>query len=151
MGVFLKTLFYFIESSLLATAGPGLLGVKLKGKSVLLIGFLHSLSVWGLRTLYQALKIPFGSHTLVLAFLMCLLLWQIARLPFFEALGGTAISFTLLLVSEPLVLIPLVRYLNLTFELVQNNPLLFFPIALAGDSLLLLAVIIGYFRKNKAD
>lgn len=150
MNAFIKVLFYFIESTLLATAGPGLLGMRPKTGKFLLVGFLHGLSVWGVRTLYDLLEIPFGSHTIILALLLFLFLWQLAKLPVFVALCGTAISFTLLLISEPLILVPLVGYLHLTFDQIMQNSLLFFPIALTGDILLILAVIIGLFLKNKA-
>ncbi|MFZ3172432.1 MAG: hypothetical protein WA118_10665 [Carboxydocellales bacterium] len=150
MDGFLMVLFYFIESSLLVAAGPGLLGMRPRIGQILLVGLVHGLAVWGVRTLYQVLKIPFGSHTLILAIILFLCLWQLAKLPIFVAISGAAISVTLLLISEPLILIPFVGYLNLTFEQIMKNFLLFFPIALVGDSLLILAVILGFFLKKRA-
>ncbi len=143
----LRALFFIFEGSLLAIVGAKVMGEQLGRKSILLISLIYGVSVLGIRSLYQFLKIPFGSHTLILALLMLLLLWQMGKLPLPTATYSTLISFILLFVGEPLVALPLIKYFHLSFDKIMIDIFWFYVIGLASNSLLILTSLLYWLRR----
>ena len=137
----MRLLYALVEGVLFAGAGPGLLGDKLKGKTLFTTGLLLGLIAMGVRLVYDYFQITVISHTYVLMVVIAVVFWQVSKLKFFKAVVATVLSTTLLLVSEVLFLFPVMQYWGLTLELVLFEPLLFILAAILSLLCLLIALM----------
>lgn len=140
----MRLLYALVEGVLLAGAGPGLLGDKLKGKTLFTTGLLLGLITMGVRLVYDYFQITIISHTYVLMLVIALVFWQVSKLKFFKAVVAAVLSTTLLLVSEVLFLFPVMQYWGLTVELVLYEPLLFIVAAILSLLCLIVALLVVY-------
>jgi len=105
-------------------AGCYFFNVSVRKKQVLLAMILQSLAIWIVRSIYALKQIPYGSHTLILALIFCLVIYFVMRVNMLYSLAITSFSFSLIMLGGGLVGIG-VRWLGQSIEYVLNNTWLY--------------------------
>lgn len=135
-------LFYWVEAAFIAYAGMGLLGIKTDTRKVIKIGILHGLAVFVIRALYKIFGIPFGTHTLILVFVMAFLISRFILLPFGISLTASLLGIVTLLLGESLLMPFFFKMLQMPVEDIWANPWTHVMAGYVGDSLLIFVVLI---------
>lgn len=118
----LRVLFFFyaIQSLLMTVACCRFFSVKFNKHQILLVTLSYGISIWLVRGLYALFHIPYGSHSLILAFIFCMLLLVITKQNLIYCLGMTCFSFSLVFLGGGLVGIGL-NLTGLTEEHIFKN------------------------------
>lgn len=119
----LRVLFFsdLLQSSLTTFSGLALVGVRLKLREVLAVGIPLGLYLYLERALMFTFQYSPSNHILLGALGLILAGWIILRLPIVTTVTATAISYIIILSSEPLFLMPMVNYLKIDLKLLQAN------------------------------
>lgn len=135
-------LFYWVEGSLIAYTGLSLLGIKLNMKKVITIGLIHGLMIFLVRGSYKTLGIPFGTHTLILLFIIVFLFVKIGRVRPGVAVNAALLGIVLLVLGEAVTMPFFYKAMNMPVEEIWMNPWTHIMAGYAGNSLIILMAII---------
>ncbi len=135
-------LFYWVEACFIAYAGIGLLGVKTETRNIIKIGILHGLAVFLVRGFYKSFGIPFGTHTLVLVFVMAYLISKFTFLPGGISLTASLLGIVTLILGESLLMPLFYKLLAMPVEQIWANPWTHVLAGYVGDALLIFVVLL---------
>lgn len=133
---------HIVESLLLAAVGLRLFDQRVTYGKLLLIGVIHGLIVWLVRGFYKYYGIALGSHTVVVAIFLFLLLKLLAEVSWSIALGATLVSFCLVSFGG---MIPgvIIKYFDLNIQVIFSNPWWHVLVGLTETSFLILALLLN--------
>ncbi|TCO74378.1 hypothetical protein [Marinisporobacter balticus] len=147
MQILEKIIVYFIECFLMVGAGLGLIGIRPKVKTMLLISIIQALLVYNIRILYIKNNIPFGTHTLLLLISFIILLKFIGKQRSLDSIIATLISFLLIMWGDGVFLFPLLRLLKLNPQTLMCKHGGLLLAGLLANLLLIITFFIGYILK----
>lgn len=107
-----KLLAYGLEGFLMAGAGLGIIGTRLKLRKMLIIASIYALAIYAVRTFYILNGIPFGTHLFILQAVYIVLLKFVGKQHILDSLVATFVSFLLILWGEGTFLIPLIEVIK---------------------------------------
>ncbi|MFX0547968.1 hypothetical protein ACOAKC_01410 [Hathewaya histolytica] len=133
----IKAFSHIIQSFLMVAVGYSIIGIKLDRRKIIGVTILNSICIMGVRSLYNKFNIPYGTHTIVLAIIYTLICKLITKENLINSLISTLISFSLIVVQELIVLLPIVYIFKVDIDkLISNNNFMFILITFIGNSLL---------------
>lgn len=147
MEILEELLFYFIESFLMAGAGLGVIGIRLKFKNMILITIIHGLLIYGIRSFYIKSNIPFGTHTIILFICFIMELKFVGKQRVRDSIIAALINFLLIMWGDGVFLFPLLKLVKLDFNALMCKPGGIVLAGLLADTLLIIAFFIGYIFK----
>lgn len=128
-------------------AGLGVLGIRLKFRTMIGIASIYGLLVYGIRQFYIINKIPFGTHTYILIICFMLLLILLGKQRFFSSLVASLVSLFLLTIGDGIILLPLLNYLKINPVVIVTKPGGLLLAGLISNILLITTYIITYISK----
>lgn len=141
---------HFTHAFLMFVAPLSFLGYKSTIKQKVLFTLLYGLGVTFSRGIYDFFPLPFGIHTPLLIILSVILFKNILKdFSFQNSIFVSLIMFTVLLINDSLIVLPLMKLFHLTINSMGDRNFLVFLISIVlSDFTLILTYIVGYF-KNK--
>lgn len=138
-------LYYLVESSFLAYTGLRLLGVRINFKQVISVGIIHASAVFIVRGLYTIFGLTFGTHTLILLFVMALLLNKIGRVRWGVAFTAALIGMMLITLGDMVTMPFFYQIIKIPVEEVWANPWTHILAGYVSDSILILMALAATF------
>ena len=147
-----KLLAYCLEGFLMAGAGLGIIGTRLKLSKMLIIAFTYALVIHAVRTFYISNGIPFGTHIFILYAAYASLLKFVGKQDILDSLVATSISILLILWGEGTFLIPLIEIVKFDPTSIGVRFGATLIAVILTDIPLIIAFVIGYvFKFNLID
>jgi hypothetical protein len=135
-----------IQALLMILAGCYFFDINTRKEQVLLATILQSFAIRIVRGIYVLYQIPYGSHTLILALIFCLVIHFVMRVNMLYSLAIAGFSFSLIMLGGGLVGIS-ITWLGQSIEYVLNNAL---PYIIFGqlENIFLIIYLILYKTTN---
>jgi len=134
--------FYFGEAVLLVYVGLALFNTKLSWPRLLAVSGAYGLCIWIIRSIYMIYEIPFGSHTLILTFLLILIIRFIGKVDFGISVGAALTGMTLILLGSWFSDF-VIQKLNLTWKQILNDLWLHVVFGYIEDVFLILMLVLN--------
>lgn len=145
----MQYLSHFTHALLMFITPLNFLGHKSESKQKFVFTLLYGLGVHFSRSIYNFLNVPFGTHTILLIILNIILFKIIVHnISWKKCIYISLTLFIILLINDSLILLPTMKYFNLTVNLIESNAILRLVIIIVSNFILILASIAIYF-KNK--
>lgn len=141
-------LLYFVHSWLIFAAPLKILRYKPTIKQQALFIVVYGVGVIFSRSIYSFLKVPFGTHTVLLIILNAILFKTILKdFSWQKSVCISLIVFIILLINDALILVPAMKLFNLTISKIEtNNILAVIFSSILSNLLLILIYIISIIR-----
>ncbi|MDK2821215.1 MAG: hypothetical protein PWP31_1180 [Clostridia bacterium] len=122
-----------------------LFGYRSDFKIVIKIGVIYGIAIWIVRGIWNYYQIPISllTHTLVLMVIFSFLLKTIGKITWNNAIRATLINISLLLLSDFIILPPLLNFIELDMTNVFNNPWMHILIGYIENIFLLLLLFLN--------
>jgi len=133
--------FYCIQGFLMIISGMLFFDLRLTVQKIILFGISFGLSIFFIRKLYLYFHWPFGTHTLILMVIFCVLCIYLAKIKFIYAVGITLLGFCLVMLGGGLTGVAL-KLFAVNLETVLNNIWLYIMFGNLSENLLLALFII---------
>ena len=141
-------LLYFFQSWLMFVTPLKLLRYKSTIEQKALFTIIYGVGVIFSRGIYNFLKVPFGTHTVLLIILSIVLFKVILKdFSWQKSIYVSLITFIILLINDTFIVVPVLKWLNLTIgKMGANDISTIIIIAILPNLLLILAYIILVIR-----
>lgn len=141
-------LLYFVHSWLVFVTPLKFLRYKSTVGQKILFTVVYGAGVIFSRDIYKFLKVPFGTHTILLIILSIILFKNILKdFNWQRSIYITLITFVALLVNDSLILVPIMKLFNLPISKIEtDNILAIIFMGILSNLLLILVYIISIVR-----
>lgn len=139
---------YFVHSWLVFVTPLKFLRYKLTIRQQALFTIIYGLGIVFTRGIYNFVKVPFGTHTVLLLILSIILFKNILKdFGWQSSIYTTLIIFIILLINDAVILLPIMKMLNLTVTGIEKDSILaFMPTIILPNLLLILTYIASIIR-----
>lgn len=139
---------YFVHSWLVFVTPLKFLRYKLTIRQQALFTIIYGLGIVFTRGIYNFVKVPFGTHTVLLLILSIILFKNILKdFSWQSSIYITLIIFIILLINDAVILLPIMKMLNLTVTGIEKDSILaFMPTIILPNLLLILTYIASIIR-----
>ena len=148
MIVFAHFLLYYIEGVCMIGSGVSIFNLPLNFKKISMSGFLHAFVTYFIRRLYTIYHIPFGTHSLIIWFILFLLIKYVLQFSWLQSIVTTLIGIGLLLFGEGVFLLPMMNFLGIDLTTVTQEVHSFILISLLAYIPMMLVIIFCYIVKS---
>ncbi|WZL73337.1 hypothetical protein QBE52_00955 [Clostridiaceae bacterium 35-E11] len=138
---------HFIEGFFMSGAGLGVLGIRLKIRTMVWIASIYGMIVYGVRRFYILNQISFGTHSFILILCFMLLLMFLGKQTFFNSFIASLISLTLLTMADGILLLPTLNYLEINPVFIAEKRGYLLLAGLVSNSILIVVFMITYVFK----
>jgi len=136
---------FFIEGFFMTGASLSLIGIKLKIRKIITIASLYGISVFIIRKTYVAFKIPFGTHIVVVAIVLVLLIKIFGKQNIMISIISSLLSIILVLWAEGVFVMPVLKLFEIDYATLSaikfGGTILGI---LISDILLIVGFLVGY-------
>ncbi len=147
----MESLGHFMHAWLIFISSLMYLEYKPRLKKQVLFTVFYGLGIIFFRRIYEFLPVPFGTHMILLIMWNAILLNVIVKeISWIKATVISLIVFTVLLINDLIIFMPLMKYLDLTVDsIIGANLMRYIILWIASNFLLIVAYITGIMRNQK--
>lgn len=139
-GTIVLLFFQIVQGLIMAYVGAKIVGESATVKKLGLIALIYGVTIQFVRSLYELLEFPLGTHSFVLLIIFVVLLKQVLSTNWGKAFTAGIITVGLAILGG-FVPMAIIEFSRLTYEQVFESIWLFIPIAIAESTLLIIAAI----------
>lgn len=142
---------HFLHAWLMFAAPLIHFGYKIEFKKQALCTILYGIGIILFREMYNFLPVPFGTHVILLVILHSILLITIlGKADWIKAMVASLMSFIVILINDSIILIPAMKYLNITVDGIGKSKVFTYIILWTlSNSLLIVSYMLGTIKFQK--
>ena len=137
-----------VESFASLYVGIQLFKLSVEKKKIIFTGVLYALTIYTIRNIYEIFQIPLGTHSLIGLALFSIYCILICKLSIVEAIATAYVSFTLIIIGEWVITVPVLGQLGVSGEQLFDS-WTSIGACLTAESFLIIGIIICYIRRRK--
>lgn len=139
---------FYIEGFLMTLSGLYLFNLPIKMKRVCIVSALHAFFTYIVRGVFLLYHFPFGTHSLIIWFLLFLAIKNILKLSWLQSMLVTLMGIGLLLFGEGVFLLPIMKFLGVDMVTMSQNVKTILLATVVTDIPMLFTIFISSKIKN---
>lgn len=137
-----------IETFAMLYFGIHLFKLSVERRRIITTGILYALTIYTIRNIYEIFQIPLGTHSIIGLALFSIYCILICKLSIVEAIATAYVSFTLIIIGEWVITVPVLEKLGISGEQLFNS-WINIGVCLTAEIFLIIGIIICYIRRRK--